>query len=619
MESYRVIEDKRAWYPLGVTETADGFHFCVDAQGESCALALFRPGKDRPFQKLEFPKDSRLGNVWEMTVKGSDFENVEYCYIVDGEYLPDPYGKSFTGRDKWGSLTQIRKLMKTPLKSAAFDWEDDKGPDIAYENMIVYRLHTRGFTKHISSRVKERGTFSGIIEKIPYMKELGITTVEIMPPNEFLEVIVPVSGDGNPYGKPEPTGKINYWGYGPAYYFAPKASFCAGGEKCPETEFKELVKALHKEGLEIVVELYFNGSESPVFVLDAVRFWAREYHVDGVHLVGYAPVEMIGADPYLSRLKLFAPSWENVPGGKEKHLAEYNEGFQNDMRRLLKGDEDQINALIYRVKRNPKGYGVINYMANTNGFTLMDMVSYDRKHNEANGEDNRDGNDYNFSWNCGQEGPSRKKKIGELRKKQIRNAVLLLMLSQGAPLIMAGDEFGNSKNGNNNSYCQDNDISWLNWELLKSNQDIWQFVKHMIAFRKDHPVFHMGEEPKVLDYKACGCPDMSFHGVKAWRPEFENFRRQLGIMYCGDYGVKENGVKDDYFFVAYNMHWEPHEFALPNLPREMFWRISVNTDDKVRNGIYKESEEPALKDQKKFMVPARSVIVFRGRRKENIN
>lgn len=361
------------------------------------------------------------------------------------------------------------------------------------------------------------------------------------------------------------------------------------------------------------MELYFSGLENPLIVLEAVRFWVREYHVDGVHLVGYAPTYLIGNDPCLTDTKLLATSWDGVPGGKRKHLGEYNDGFLVDMRRVLKGDEDQMNNLIFRSKRNPKECGVINYMANTNGFTMMDMVSYEMKHNEANGEGNQDGNAYNYTWNCGVEGATRRKKIVELRKKQIRNAYLLLFLSQGTPLLLSGDEFGNSKNGNNNSYCQDNETSWLNWNQLKTNQDIYDFVKYVIGFRKKHPVFHRDMEPRVMDYLACGHPDVSYHGVKAWCPEFENFRRQLGIMYSGEYGRKADGTVDDYFFVAYNMHWEPHEFALPNLPKGMKWQVAFNTDDGEVNGIYEEGQELAVENQKQFLVPARTIVVFIGK------
>ena len=611
MDTYRIAEDRNLWYPMGVTRTENGFHFCVAAEGTGCNLVLFRKGKEKPFKTIPFPASQRQGNVWEMTLEGDSFDEVEYCYESDGKLFADPYGRAFTGREKWGSFSQAGKLMKSPVEDSGYDWEGDRPLEIPYSDMVVYRLHTRGFTKKAILEKAERGTFAAIEEKIPYIRDLGITTVELMPPAEFAEVMMPEQGDGNPYAKNEPTGVINYWGYTKGYYFAPKASFASGKEKDPRKEFKDLVKALHKAGIEIVIELYFTGKEGPVFVMDAIRFWVREYHVDGVHLVGFAPAELLGSDPFLSRTKLWATSWDGICGGG-KHMAEYNDGFLTDMRRFLKGDEDALNSAVFRIKRNPKDQGVINYIANTNGFTLADMVSYEIKHNEKNGEGNRDGTNYNYTWNCGVEGPSRKKRIVQMRRQQIRNAVLMVFLSQGTPLIMAGDEFGNSKGGNNNSYCQDNEISWLNWEQLKTHEDIYEFIRYVIRFRKEHPVFHMAEEPKVLDYKGCGYPDMSFHGEKAWKPEFESFRRQLGIMYSGDYAEKD-GKADDYFFVAYNMHWEPHEFSLPNLPKGKQWRVAFNTSEHERNGIYKEGEEPEIQSGRHYMVPARTIAVFIGK------
>ena len=447
-----------------------------------------------------------------------------------------------------------------------------------------------------------------------------------MMPNEFQEVMMEDGADGNPYATGTPTGRLNYWGYGAGYLFAPKASYTSGKEKEPEREFKDLVKEFHKNDIEVLVELYFTGEESAALAQEAVRFWVYEYHVDGVHLSGFAPAELLASDPLLADTKLLAGSWDGVrvpktaaaPKSRERrwHLGEYNEGFLIDMRRVLKGDEDQVGRLIYQTRRNPDAYGVINYMAATNGFTMMDMVSCEQKHNEANGENNRDGSDYNYTWNCGVEGTTRKKKIVQMRKKQLRNAFLLLFLSQGTPMFLAGDEFGNSQNGNNNAYCQDNEISWLNWHQLETNRDIYEFVKYMIAFRKAHPVFHLPVEPKNIDYLVCGHPDVSYHGVKTWCPEFENFRRQLGILYCGEYGRRADGTSDDYFFVAYNMHWEPHEFDLPKLPKGMQWTLCINTDDADNNGICPpeslEAGQEPQEELRQYMVPPRSILVFRS-------
>lgn len=611
MEEYRIAANERAWYPMGLAWVPGGIHLCVAAAGEECRVLFYREGGEEPFFALSFPRENRKGDVWSMTVLGNSFTGLEYCFEIDGKPFPDPYGRCFTGDRPWGDLENVRVLQRCPVEDEDFDWEDDRLPEIPYEDCVIYRLHARGFTRHLSSKVKDKGTFSGIQEKIPYFKELGITTVELMPVNEFFEVIIQEKGPENAFAVDKPTGKINYWGYAPGHFFAPKAAYGSGRKKSPARELKDLVKAMHKEGLELIVELFFNGKETPALALDAVRFWAEEFHVDGVHLVGNPPLDIISCDPFLSRIKLFAPSWEGKSGGKRKHLGEYNDGFLVDMRRTLKGDEDQLKALAFQVRNNPAEWGVVHYMANTNGFTMMDMVSYDTKHNEENGENNQDGNSYNHSWNCGVEGPTKRKKIAELRKKQLRNAFLLLFLSQGTPLLMAGDEFGNSQSGNNNAYCQDNEVSWLNWNLIKTNQDLFEFVKAVIAFRKAHPVFHMQREPRLMDYLACGFPDMSYHGVRTWCPEFENFRRQLGVFYYGEYGKKADGTKDSNFYVTYNMHWEPHEFDLPKLPKGERWHVVFHTDKHEVNGMYGKGEEP-LVDGKSFTVPPRSIVVFTG-------
>ncbi|MCI8660900.1 MAG: alpha-amylase [Lachnospiraceae bacterium] len=628
MRQYKIDNKDQKAYPFGLTEVDGGIHVSVAVGAESCSLVLFTPSashimeeeqqedsekKQHNFLKIPFPKENRVGNVWEMTVLGKNLDRLEYAFEADGILFSDPYGRVFTGQEEWGKAEQIHSLLRSPVRLEQFDWEDDTPLKIPYEESVVYRLHVRGFTKHSSSGVKEKGTFRGILEKIPYLKELGITTVELMPVAEFQEVMT-ARYSGGPRQKKEADGRLNYWGYGQAFNGAPKASY-AGKRRKPDVEFKQLVKELHRAGIEVVTELFFTGEESPVFVMDMVRRWVREYHVDGIHLTGTASMELLVQDPYLAGTKLWACSWEREGvKAKVKCLGEYNDGFLVDMRRVLKGDEGQISQLALRTRRNPDSYGVINYMANTNGFTLVDSVSYDQKHNEDNGEENQDGTNYNYSWNCGVEGPVRKKKVVELRRKQLRNAFLLLFLSQGTPLLMAGDEFGNSQNGNNNAYCQDNAVSWLNWGLLKKNQDLFAFVKYVIAFRKAHPVFHGRTQPRMMDYKVCGYPDVSYHGVRAWVPEFDSFRRQLGILYWGEYGRKSDGTGDDSFFVAYNMHWEPHAFALPHLPKGMGWHVAFDTDSGKENGYFEPGKEPQTPSQKQIMVPARTILVLIGKK-----
>ncbi len=623
MEQYQIDVNDSKVYPMGLTRTDGGLHVSAVAAAKACSLLLFakeeeRNGKEARFKELwsiPFPEEGKTGHVWSMTVKG-EFDTLYYAFEADGIRFSDPYGRSFAGRERWGRLSQAKRLLLSPVAEPEFDWQGDRPLHISYEDCIVYRAHVRGLTKHASSGTEHRGTFRGVVDKIPYLKELGITTLELLPAVEFQEVMIPENVEGNPYGTSEPTGRLNYWGYAKAGMFAPKASYADPGTN-PVTEFKYMVRELHRAGLEVVPELYFSGKEVPEMVLETVRFWVREYHVDGIHLTGYAPTKLLAKDPYLADTKLWALSWETEKpaAGEKKHLGEYNDGFLIDMRRALKGDEEQMSSLIYRNRRNPPEFGVLNFMAGTNGFTMMDMVSYDQKHNEANGENNRDGSDYNYSWNCGAEGPVRKKKIQELRARQLRNAMLMLFLSQGTPVLLAGDEFGNSQNGNNNAYCQDNETSWLNWNLNKWDQALLDFVKHVIAFRKAHPVFHMEQEPRVMDYLACGHPDISYHGVNAWQPEFENFRRQIGILYCGTYAKKADGRNDDFFFVIFNMHWEPHGFALPNLPKDLEWTLAFDTSDSAADGYYEEGQERRILNQKNYMVPSRSVLVFKGKKK----
>lgn len=604
------LEGEEGYYPLGVTVTKNRLHVSIVWAGEACSLVIFEKGKDEPEAVFAMDPAQRQGNVWNLTlaVDGRLPKNLEYCFEVDGRRMADPYGKVMIGWEEWGRFENAETVLRSPLVQANFDWEGDVRPRIAGEDRILYRIHTRGLTCHRTSGVRDKGTFKGIIKKIPYMKELGITTVELMPVSEFQEVMVQDSQ--GPYARTSVTGKINYWGYAGGYGFAPKASYASGKTKDPVKEFKTLVRELHKVGLEVVTELFFTGKEDPVQAMNMVRYWVSEYHVDGIHLVGYAPVQMIGRDPYLADIRLYAADWQGLDG---RNLVRYRDDFQNDMRRFLKGDEEMLRQALDRIVDNPPGAGIVNYMANTNGFTLMDAVSYDRKHNEANGENNRDGSDRNFSWNCGEEGPTRKRKVIELRKKQIRNALLFLFLSQGTPLLMAGDEFGNSQSGNNNAYCQDNEISWLNWNNLRSNRDVYEFAKHVIAFRKAHPVFHMKQAPRMMDYLTCGYPDVSFHGVNAWYPEYENFRRQAAILYSGHYGKKADGSDDDFFFVIYNMHWEGYDFALPTLPKGFKWHVAMDTDRKDINGFYEEGREQLLMDQRQYTVAGRTIAVLSGK------
>ena len=615
------MKDHRTLLPMGVTETEQGFHVNAVAPGTSCTLVLFRRNEKEPALELPFPESERLGNVWALDVtreelaeaglSGEALETAEYCFRDDKGFFEDPCGVAYSGRDSWGKIEQYGNQLRSPLFLRPFDWGEDHHPSTPFADTVIYRINVRNFTKSPSSGVVQKGTFDGVIEKIPYLKELGITAVDLMPCQEFEELMIPASDYSGPAALArKPDGRINCWGYVKTHHFAPKASLCRKKDRDPAGEFRELVKAMHAAGIEVYTELYFDGSEDSAYVTSVLRWYVRFFRVDGLHIVGFADIEAASRDPYLARTKIIAQYWKEMPRKGPKLLASCNENFQRDMRRYLKGDEGTLNSLVFHTKNNPLGAAVINYMANTNGFTMMDMVSYDRKHNELNGEGNTDGPDGNFSWNCGVEGPTRKRKITELRRQQLRNAFLLLLLSQGTPLIMAGDEFGNTQGGNNNAYCQDNALWWLNWKLVKSEKALLSFVKNAIAFRKKHRVFHLPEQPKVLDPKATGLPDVSYHGVRAWQPEFEDWHRQLGILYNGRYAADENGVPDNTFYVMYNLHWEPHSFALPHPVKGYQWYIAANTADAEVNGFYPEGEEPAVTGGPEFEIPARGIVVL---------
>ena len=614
-------------YPLGVTQTADGVEILMPYEGEALELLLYHAGEQDPFEKISFHKEDRIGEVWIMSLPGYDLSGLEYSFLADGKLFSDPYARSVTGREQWGEL-RIRPV-RAHIPSDLFDWQGDKNPEIPYSETILYRLHVRGFTKTENSGVKHHGTFAGLAEKIPYLKDLGVTAVELMPVTEFDEVLTktsvregagirPESGAEHGEMKEEPTGKINYWGYGPSFLYALKASYGTGKQPV-ETEFKALVRALHREHMECILELFFTGGETPGQFLDVLRYWVREYHVDGFRLSGTFPAEAAAADPFLRRTKLFAEHWgleksaetkparaQNAESGpvpvRTKNLAVYRGGFQNVMRRFINGGTGVMEQVMEQIGENPETYGSVHYMANTDGFTMMDMVSYNEKNNWDNGEDNEDGTNFNGSWNCGEEGPTENEKILKLRKQQLKNGFMLLLLSQGTPLILAGDEFGNSQNGNNNAYCQDNETGWLDWGLLEENRDLCEFVKEMIRFRKAHKMFHMDHAAKRTDYRSLGCPDVSFHGESAWKTDTAPFRRQLGVLYWGPYWKKSDGTPEDSYYVAYNMHFGTHRLGLPRLPVGYSWKTEYST-----------SEFPAeVRGKIQAIIPPRAVVVFKA-------
>lgn len=620
-KSFDYIVKEEILQDLGARQSGEDICFSVAVPDrKACSLLLYEKGEKEAAVALPMAETAFAGDVRGLRIEKLPPEQYEYNYLIGEQIVTDPYARGLTGRETWGVPAEEAGL-RGRLSFAEYNWKEDKPLRLPYEDIVMYGTHVRGFTMSASSRVRSKGTFRGVAEKIPYLKSLGVNLLELMPIYEFAEV----PGHANQKeALHEPFSRrgehVNYWGYGPGFFFAPKASYSSTGD--PERELKDLVQALHKNGIELVLEFYFPKGTRPGLVLDCIRYWVSEYHLDGVRVNrDFAPVEALAADPYLSGTKILCESFRLEEIYEERrlplyrNLAECNDGFMLDARRFLKGDEGQLEPFAWRVRRNPGQYAVINYMATHNGFTLADLVSYDEKHNEANGENNRDGSDFNYSWNCGEEGVSRKRRIVKLRGRQARNAFTMLLLSQGTPYLYGGDELGNSQEGNNNVYCQDNELSWINWNTGIEAKKLQSFVKKLIAFRKEHLVFHQKRELRATDYLSCGYPDISYHGKQAWYGDFENYSRSVGVFYAGDYIRANSGGEetDSSFYVAYNMHWIPHEFALPALPGGEQWYIAVDTGDADSDCIYPEGQEKILEDQRTVTVPERTILVLIGR------
>lgn len=574
-------------YPLGAHMEGGKVRFSFVSKTTDCGILLYDREKDNLLWKIPFTQEDRVGNIYCKTVEDIVLDSVTYLFYEEDRLVPDERARIFPRKLPYGKEKSAEDL-KAGFLTEDFDWGPDVFPRLPYSQVIGYCLHVRGFTKHASSNVKYKGTFAGIAEKIPYLKEIGITTVELQPAYEFAEVpLKEEKGKNAPYiacpGESAvlPGEKLNYWGYKKGYYYLPKASYAASDN--PSAEFKELVKALHANHMELVMQFYFPEGMKQGEILDILHFWILEYRVDGFHLMGEVPVDMLAADDALADTKLWYYHFdmERIYGREEPlrfpHAAEYNDSWYYDMRRFLKGDAGMLGGVLYHMRHIPEKAGCIHYLTNYYGFTLADLVSFDFKHNERNGEENRDGNDYNCSWNCGEEGTTRRQKVRHLRQKQIKNAMCMLLLSQSSPLIFMGDEFGNSQKGNNNPYCQDNAVTWLDWNDRKKNAPLWEFWKMLAGFRKAHPILHPERELRLTDYIACGYPDLSYHGKYAWRPQTESDYRHVGIMYCGKYAKARDTSEDAFLYLGMNMHWESQELALPRLPKGMKWEEAFST------------------------------------------
>jgi len=673
----------------GAMALSFGVNFTIQTHyGTSVELLLFRPGAKEPYAVLPFPESCRIGDVYSMIVYDLNIKEFEYAYRVDGPYDPkkgllfdkknillDPYAKAVAGQRVWG------EPQKGPYHARVvqnnFDWGDAPQSKKPLSDLIIYELHVRGFTRHESSGVQHKGTFAGLREKIPYLKELGINAVELMPVFEFDETVHERVVNGKKL--------VEYWGYNTVSFFSPNTGFNSAPEYHHEgTELKELIKELHANDIEVILDVVFNhtaegNEQGPLFsfkgldnkiyymltpdgnyynfsgcgntlncnhpmvqqmILECLRYWTIYYRVDGFRFdlasilgrnedgspMNNPPLlRMLAYDPLLRNVKLIAEAWD--AGGMyqvgsfpaSNRWAEWNGRYRDTLRSFLKGDSwaswtaawciagsgDMYGGFFSENNGNYAGYNsCINFLTCHDGFTLYDLYSYNEKHNEGNGWNNTDGSDDNRSWNCGAEGETDDPKVLELRHKMIRNACATLMCSRGTPMFLAGDEFGNTQYGNNNSYCQDNEISWLDWSLLEKNQELFKFFQFMIQFRKNHPVI-MRNLPKAV----CGMEPIRAHAANAEITNLPEHAQTLAISFAG-YNI-EKGT-DDLIYVAVNSYWEPVPITLPKLPNRGTWYMSVNTaGDKKGHYYYQEGKEPRVRG--KYTMPPRSVVIFTGR------
>jgi glycogen operon protein len=680
-------------FPFGANLVPGGVNFSVfSSHATACTLVLFEKHAAEPLVEIPFPDSFRIGNVYCMVVFDLDGESIEYGYRMDGPYDPveghrfdpskivlDPYAKAIGGRDEWGQDVDWSDVFphRGQLVFEDFDWEDDRALETPVEDLVIYEMHLRSFTAGPSSGVKHPGTYAGMVEKIPYLKDLGVNCVELMPINEF---------DEFENSRTDPTSGerlFNYWGYSTVGFFAPKAGFAATGPLGMQVdEFKNLVKQLHRNGIEVLLDVVFNhtaegNEEGPVIsfrgidnktyymltpdgyyfnfsgcgntlncnnpivrnmVLDCLRYWAAEYHIDGFRfdlaaILGRDPwgaplpnpplLESLAFDPVLGKCKLIAEAWDagglNLCGVFPDYgrWAEWNGEYRDDLRRFLRGDAGMIGRLAQRMQGSPDLYQAgnrgtsasINFITCHDGFTLHDLFAYDGKHNEANGEDGRDGNDNNLSWNCGVEGETGDPDVRALRVRQIKNAVTLLLVSQGVPMLLMGDELGRTKRGNNNTYCHDNELNWLDWTLLDTNAELHRYFRRMIAFRHRHPVLRSATHLRGQDYMQSGLPDLTWHGTRAWDADWSADSRALAFVLCGKH-AKGGTAYDNTLYVAINGYWDALQFELPEAPHKRNWHVFANTAMPAPDDICEPDHEAVLEDQEAITVGARSVVVL---------
>lgn len=667
----------------GACVASNGVSFTINSHGATrCTLLLFKPQAPKPYARIPFPDSYRIGDTYSMLVYDIKPDEFEYAFSFDGPYEPakgllfneenvllDPYSRAVTGQRKWGEKPEGGKDFeyRARVVKSSFDWGNIKQLEQPFEDLVIYEIHVRGYTKDKSSGVSAPGTFAGLKDKIPYLKDLGINAVELMPIFEFDEMESARVVDG--------VHLYNYWGYNTVSFFAPNTSYAFNEEHNHEgDELKSLIKALKENGIEVILDVVFNhtaeGNEMgpcfsfkgidnnvyymltpdahyynfsgcgnvmncnhPVvrnFIIDCLRHWAIEYRVDGFRFdlasilgrdqngapMANPPIlESLAFDPVLGKMKLIAEAWD--AGGLYQvgsfpswnRWAEWNGRYRDDMRSFLKGDDGMAGNAITRITGSrdlysPESRGhkaSVNFLTCHDGFTLYDLYSYNEKHNEKNGWNNTDGDNNGHSWNCGAEGETDDPNVNGLRRRLIKNAFAALLCSRGPAMFFAGDEFCNTQFGNNNAYCQDNIISWLDWSRLEEFKEIHDFVRHMIQFRKEHPILRKMTKPS-----SCQFPEISVHNGTPFNASTDYKTKLIGIMYAGR---NEEDTEDDIVFYCMNAYWEPLVMQLPVLPNGKHWHVDTNTNAEYFDGE-DFTEKTELLGVNTIRVPARTTIIL---------
>jgi isoamylase len=683
-------------FPFGVSHVPAGVNFSIfSAHATGCTLVLFHPDKGKPVAEIPFPADFRLGHVWAMVVHDIDYNDLEYGFCMDGPWSPkdghyfdaskillDPHAREIVGREDWmvPPPASRKPVFRSRVPGGKGVMEPNSVRRLADSELIIYEMHLRGFTRHPSSGVQHPGTYAGLAEKVQALADLGVNCVELMPVFEFDETenlrTNPTNGEQ----------LCNYWGYSTVGFFAPKASYAAGAaEKNQVEEMKQMVRSLHGAGIEVMLDVVFNhtaegGATGPVFsfrgidnktwylldeagnfanysgcgntvncnypavrefVINCLRYWAAEYHIDGFRfdlasilgrdtqgnpLANPPLLEFLAHDPVLADCKLVAEAWDagglyqvgNFPS--YGRWMEWNGKYRDCMRRFLKGDQGMVGEVVQRILGSPDLYAAagrkptasVNFITCHDGFTLRDLFSYNGKHNLENGEANRDGSDDNQSWNCGAEGETGDPAVRSLRLRQCKNAMTLLMVSQGIPMLSMGDEIGRTQRGNNNAYCHDTEWNWFDWDADEEGRELLRYTKSIIAFRKANPVLRQPEFLSERDQVGSGYPDISWHGVLPWHPDWSASSRSLAFMLCGRHGNAIGGLPH-FIYVACNMYYQPLNFGLPVLPKSMQWHRLADTSLPAPEDICDLGKETALPVQKSYTAAEWSIAILIGK------